>query len=81
MHKKKLAITWKIVFVLEYCVNDSTKIDLENTQIMYFILCYQKCHDPNLGLVTKVKACKVAGQKGSSKVTSHAPGKQKNVRE
>jgi len=30
------------------------------------------CHNPNLGLVTKAKACKGAGQEGSPKVTSHA---------
>ncbi len=30
-------------------------------------------HNPSLGLVTKIKACKVAGQEGSPKVTSGAP--------
>ncbi len=25
-----------------YCVNDNEKIDLENTQIMHCILCYQE---------------------------------------
>jgi hypothetical protein len=25
-----------------YCVNDNTEIDLENTQIMHCILCYQE---------------------------------------
>jgi len=34
-------------------------------------------HNPNLGLVTKAKACKVAGQEGSPGVTLHALG---NVR-
>jgi hypothetical protein len=29
--------------------------------------------NPNLGFTTKARACKVAGQKGSSGVTSHAP--------
>jgi hypothetical protein len=32
-----------------------------------------KCHNPSFGLTTKLKACKVAGQEGSSRVTSHAP--------
>jgi hypothetical protein len=32
------------------------------------------CHNFNFGLVTKAKACKGAGQKGSPRVTSHAPG-------
>ncbi len=31
-------------------------------------------HNPNLGLVTKAKACKGAGQEGSMGVTSHALG-------
>jgi hypothetical protein len=35
------------------------------------------CHNPSLGLVTKAKACKGAGQKGSPGVTSHAFGSAK----
>ncbi len=31
-------------------------------------------HNPNLGLAIEARDCKVAGQKGSPKVTSHAPG-------
>ncbi len=31
------------------------------------------CCNLSLGLVTKAKACKNAGQKGSPGVTSHAP--------
>ncbi len=33
-----------------------------------------KCRNPNLGLVTKARACKVAGQEQSPGVTSYAPG-------
>jgi hypothetical protein len=29
------------------------------------------CHNPNLGLTTKVRACKGASQKGSLRVTFH----------
>jgi hypothetical protein len=32
-----------------------------------------KCYNPSLGLVTKARACKVAGQEGSPRVTSHSP--------
>jgi len=32
------------------------------------------CHNPNLGLMTKARACKVVGQKGS-------PGVKESVRE
>jgi hypothetical protein len=32
------------------------------------------CCNPSLGLVTKAKACKGAGQEGSSGVASHVPG-------
>ncbi len=34
---------------------------------------YSICHSPNFGLATKVRACKVANQKGSPRITSHAP--------
>jgi hypothetical protein len=33
----------------------------------------QYCHNLSLGLTTKVRACKCAGQEGSPWVTSHAP--------
>jgi hypothetical protein len=36
------------------------------------------CRNPNLGLATKVRACKSAGQEGSPTVTFHAP---ENVKE
>ncbi len=32
------------------------------------------CHNPNLGLVTKVRACKGASQEGSPGVTFHVIG-------
>jgi hypothetical protein len=31
------------------------------------------CHNPSLEFVTKARACKGAGQEGSSGVTFHAP--------
>ncbi len=34
-------------------------------------------HNPSFGLVTKARACKGVGQKGSPGVTSHAPGSAK----
>ncbi len=37
--------------------------------------------DPSLELVTKAKGCKVAGQKGDPRITSHAPKSAKGVRE
>jgi hypothetical protein len=33
-----------------------------------------QCRNPSLKLVTKARACKGAGQKGSPGVTSHVPG-------
>jgi hypothetical protein len=33
-----------------------------------------QCHNFSLGLATKVRACKVVGQKGSSGVTPHVLG-------
>jgi hypothetical protein len=31
------------------------------------------CHNPNLGLMTKARACKVAGQEGVQRVWGHEP--------
>jgi hypothetical protein len=39
------------------------------------------CRNPSLGLMTKARGCKVAGQKGDPGVTSHALGSAKSVRE
>ncbi len=38
------------------------------------------CRNPSLGLATKVRGCKVAGQEGDPGVTSHAPRSVKSVR-
>ncbi len=35
-------------------------------------LVYVECHNPSLGLTTKARACKIAGQEGSLRVM-HAP--------
>jgi hypothetical protein len=32
------------------------------------------CRNPNLGLVTKARACNGEGKEGSSGIISHAPG-------
>jgi hypothetical protein len=38
-------------------------------------MCYDlSCRNPSLGLVTKVRGCKVAGKGGSLGVMPHAPG-------
>jgi hypothetical protein len=42
------------------------------------VLIHNGCRNLNLGPTTKVRACKGAGQEGSSRVTSHA---LKSVRE
>ncbi len=39
----------------------------------YFFPIVDYCRNLNLGLATKTKACKGVGQKGSSRITSHAP--------
>ncbi len=38
---------------------------------------HEHCHNPNLRLVTKARACKVVGHEGSQGVTSHALGSAK----
>jgi len=35
---------------------------------------HRMCCNPNLGLATKARACKVASQEESPRITSHAPG-------
>jgi hypothetical protein len=35
------------------------------------------CHNSSFGFTTKAKACKGAGQEGSSRVTFHVPGSVK----
>ncbi len=42
-----------------------------------FFFLKDHCCNPNLGLATKVKAYKGAGQEGSMGVTSHVPGSAK----
>jgi hypothetical protein len=44
----------------------------------YFVFSKANCRNPNVGLATKVKACKGVGQKRSLGITFHAPG---NARE
>jgi hypothetical protein len=39
------------------------------------------CRNPSLGLSTRARCGKVAGQEGNLGVTSHALGNAKNVRE
>ncbi len=50
-------------------------IGLESISLNY-LLRGKNCRNPSLGLSTKAKACKDAGQEGSPRVTFHAP---KNV--
>jgi hypothetical protein len=42
-------------------------------QTNYIKNVFRLCRNPSLGLVTKVRACKGAGQEGSPGVTSHVP--------
>jgi hypothetical protein len=43
--------------------------------------CSLFCCNPSLGLMTNTRGCKVTGQVGDPRVTSHALGSAKNVRE
>jgi hypothetical protein len=40
-----------------------------------------QCRNLSLGLTTKARGYKVAGQEGDPKITSHAPKSAKSVRE
>jgi hypothetical protein len=48
-----------------------------NKQDNFFFLVGHICRNPSLGLATKVRACKIAGQKGTPGGTLHAPGSAK----
>ncbi len=37
------------------------------------VIFFYDCHNPSLGLATKARACKVAGHKGSPRITSRVP--------
>ncbi len=39
----------------------------------HVFISYLLCRNPSLGLATKARACKGAGQKGSPRITYHAP--------
>jgi hypothetical protein len=45
------------------------------------IFTFYKCCNLSLGLTTKARGCKVAGQERDLGVTSHAPESAKSVRE
>jgi hypothetical protein len=45
------------------------------------IFTFYKCCNPSLGLTTKARGCKVAGQERDLGVISHAPESAKSVRE
>ncbi len=54
------------------------KLNVSNLK-MFSCLAYVhvfNCRNPNLGLVTKARACKAAGQEGSPGITSHVPGSE-----
>jgi hypothetical protein len=42
-------------------------------EVMEMVFDYGDCRNLNFGLTTKVRACKVAGQKRSPGITFHAP--------
>jgi hypothetical protein len=63
----------KLILSLEICLGFQTKIWTNGLTSLDRYKC-QCCRNPSLGLTTKVKACKVAGQEGSPGVTPHAPG-------
>jgi hypothetical protein len=50
------------------------RIDWLMWQLITTIACHYMCRNPNLGLATKARGCKVASQKGSPGVMSHAFG-------
>jgi hypothetical protein len=49
-------------------------LQLPTTNLNHLIgYCFIVCRNPNLGLTTKIRACKGASQKGSSGITFHLP--------
>jgi hypothetical protein len=54
--------------------------NMPNHHLVNCVLEIVKCRNPSLGLATKAKGYKVAGQEGDPGVTSHAPGSAKSVK-
>jgi hypothetical protein len=59
------------------CINKYYCHNVANIVMVSALLVFQFCHNLNLGLVTKVRACKGAGQERSWGVTFHTPGSAK----
>jgi hypothetical protein len=57
-----------IVITCTSFLNMSLNFEFKISMLLKF------CHNPSLGLMTKARACKVAGQEESSGITPHAPG-------
>jgi hypothetical protein len=63
-------------------LNFLSQKQLPNMLFAYLpMVTYILCHNPSLGLMTKARGCKVVGQEKDPKVTSHALGNAKSVRE
>jgi hypothetical protein len=63
---------------MEYIVNSPRFWEI---QLVGYLSKNNLCRNPSLGLTTKARGWKVAGQEGDLGVTSHAPESAKSVRE
>jgi hypothetical protein len=58
-------------------INDPTFGFTNGLQSIEEYINIEDCRNPSFGLATKARACKVAGQEGTSGGTLHAPGSAK----
>jgi hypothetical protein len=63
----------KALSTFENMESHGESINLVLHQLIIWTPPKEGCHNPSLGLATKARACKGAGQEGGSGVTSHAP--------
>jgi hypothetical protein len=68
---------WQRVFKMYKSVTFVKSNEIK-TEIWINSVFHPLCRNPNLGLATKVRCGKVAGQEGDPGVTSHAPGSAKS---
>ncbi len=69
------------IITLSDAYHKATKWFLHHMNDLVLFRRYTRCRNLSLGLATKAKGCKVAGQEGDLGVTSHAPESVKSVRE
>ncbi len=67
MHAICSMLSWLMLQIFHVCPLEENWVLVTNQFVI-------TCRNPSLGLTIKTRACKGAGQEGSSRTTSHVPG-------